>query len=99
LINVLRRVTLFVNGEISLDDLPPEIKGGDPIDMLMKSCSRCFFEEHMSYDQLMTCLETNLLRKALEIHEGNKSRAAKFLGLKPSTFRDKLVKYRLADSR
>jgi transcriptional regulator with GAF, ATPase, and Fis domain len=99
LINVLRRATLFANGEITIDDLPTEIKGGDSMDMLMKSCSRCFLEEHMSYDQLMTCLETNLLRKALEIHEGNKSRAAKFLGLKPSTFRDKLAKHHLADSR
>jgi DNA-binding NtrC family response regulator len=100
LINVLRRLTLFVDGgEIALADLPPEVKGGDSIEMLIKSCSRCFFEEHMSYDQLIVCLETNLFRKALEIHGGNRTRAAKFLGMKPSTFRDKLVKYHLTETR
>lgn len=99
LINILRRVILFVDDDITLDDLPPEIGGENPIEMLIKSCSRCFFEEQMSYDQIIACLEVNLLRKALEIHSGSKSKAADFLGLKLSTFRDKLVKYNLTDSR
>jgi DNA-binding NtrC family response regulator len=95
LVNVLTRVLLFVNDQITLDDLPPEIHSDDPIDLLVKSCSRCFFEHRMSYEEIVACLETNLLRKALEMHQGNKSHAAKFLGLKLSTFRDKLAKYNL----
>jgi len=93
LVNVLTRVLLFVNDHITLEDLPPEIRGEGPVDMLIKSCTRCFFEHNMSYEQIIACLETNLLRKALEMHHGNKSRAAEFLGLKLSTFRDKLVKF------
>lgn len=95
LVNVIGRILLFVNDTITLEDLPHEIRGEDPMDMLIKSCSRCFFEQQMSYEQIIACLETNLLRKALELHHGNKSRAAAFLGLKFSTFRDKLVKYGL----
>jgi DNA-binding NtrC family response regulator len=95
LVNVLTRVLLFVNDQISLEDLPPEIRGEDPVDMLIKSCSRCFFENQMSYEEIIACLETNLLRKALEMHRGNRSHAAEFLGLKLSTFRDKLLKYNL----
>lgn len=99
LINLLTRVLLFINDEITLNDLPPEFRGEDPIDMLIKSCSRCFFEEKMSFDQIVACLEINLLRKALELHHGNKSRAADFLGLKLSTLRDKLAKHNLTDIR
>ncbi len=95
LVNVLTRVLLFVNDEITVDDLPHEVRGEDPIDMLIKSCSRCFFEQRMTYDQIIACLETNLLQKALEMHHGNKSRAADFLGMKLSTFRDKLARYNL----
>ncbi len=95
LVNVLTRVLLFVNDQITLDDLPAEIRGEDPMELLMKSCQRCFFEHQMSYEEIIACLETNLLRKALEMHNGNKSHAAEFLGLKLSTFRDKLAKYNL----
>lgn len=99
LVNVLVRVLLFVNDEITFDDLPTEIRGEDPIDNLIKSCTRCFFEENMSYDQIMACLESNLLRQALDLHGGNKSKAAQFLGLKLSTFRDKLIRLNLTDFR
>ncbi len=95
LVNVLTRVLLFVNDQITLDDLPAEIRGENPMEMLMRSCQRCFFERQMSFDEVIACLETNLLRKALELHHGNKSRAAAFLGLKLTTFRDKLAKYNL----
>ena len=37
--------------------------------------------------------ESELLRSALDQHGGNKTRAAKHLGMKPSTFRDKLRKH------
>jgi len=94
--NILARTILFANDEITVEDLPSDIRGENPVEMLLKSCSRCFVEEEMSFQQIVECLESNLLRKALELHSGNKSRAAQYLNLKLSTFRDKLEKYHLA---
>lgn len=99
LVNIIMRILLFINDEITLNDLPLEIRGENAIDALIKSCTRCFSEERMNYNEIIACLEVNLLRKALEMHHGNKSRAADFLGLKLSTFRDKLAHYKTADSR
>jgi two-component system response regulator AtoC len=98
-INLLLRVTLFVNGEITLEDLPPEVKGEDTVEMLIKHCTRCFVERELDYDEVVVCLESNLLRHALDLNGGNKSRAAKLLGMKLSTFRDKLSKHKVADIR
>jgi DNA-binding protein Fis len=39
--------------------------------------------------------EINLIKRALEIAGGNKSKAAKLLKLKPSTLRSKIEKYKL----
>lgn len=97
--NILHRIVLFADEEIGVEDLPPEIKLENPLELLMRNCSRCFIEEQLSYQEILGCLESNLLRKALEMSDGNKSRAAKFLGLKLTTFRDKLKKYGLAGSR
>jgi len=44
---------------------------------------------------VVECLETNLLRQALKDAQGNRSRAARALGLSLSTMRDKLRKYGL----
>lgn len=99
LINVLQRVTLFVSDEITLDDLPPEIKGGDPIEMLVKSCTRCFVERDMDFTEVVACLEASLLRNALVMHGGNKSKTANYLGMKLSTLRDKLTKHQIAKIR
>ena len=96
--NVIQRISLFVNGELKAPDLPPEIREEDPIDLLVKACSRCFVDDNMTFDQIVACLESNLLRKALENSGGNKSQAAKSLKLNLSTLRDKLKKYRLDDS-
>lgn len=93
--NAVARISIFAKDTIEAEDLPPEIAGQHPIDMLLKTCTQCFFEERMSYDQIVGCLEMNLLRKALEMNGGNKSKAAKFLQLRLSTFRDKLSKYNI----
>lgn len=39
--------------------------------------------------------EQDIIRRALDIHGGNKTAAARSVGMKPSTFRDKLRKYGL----
>jgi DNA-binding protein Fis len=51
----------------------------------------------MSYNDVVACLETNLLRQALADAAGNRSHAARALGLSLSTLRDKLHKFGLGD--
>ncbi|HJZ10675.1 MAG TPA: sigma-54 dependent transcriptional regulator, partial [Acidobacteriota bacterium] len=59
--NIVDRLVIFAHDEITLDDLPLEIKGGDPVELLMHSCLRCFESGSMDFHQVMECLEMNLL--------------------------------------
>lgn len=93
--NLIQRISLFVNGEITLNDLPLEIKNENHVESLIKACHKCYIDGQMSLDQIVQCLEHNLLNEALHKHNGNQSSAAKELGLSLSTFRDKLKKYNL----
>jgi DNA-binding protein Fis len=49
----------------------------------------------MTFDQVVSCLEVNLLRQALSDSAGNRTQAAKALGMSLSTLRDKLKKFDL----
>lgn len=93
--NVIQRVSLFANGRIDVANLPPEIKQDDPFNAIVKACRRCFSEEQMTFDQVVACLEVNLLRQALQHASGNRTQAAKALGLNLSTLRDKLKRYNI----
>jgi transcriptional regulator with PAS, ATPase and Fis domain len=95
--NVVQRVALFANGAVHLRDLPAEVRDYRPIDLILKACNRCLTDEQMTFDQVVTCLESNLLRQALTQSGGNRSHAAKALGMSLSTLRDKLRKYNLED--
>jgi DNA-binding NtrC family response regulator len=97
--NVVQRMALFADGEITVKDLPAEIRDDPPIDLMTKACIRCFVDEQMSFEQVMACLETNLLQHALRQSGGNRTRAARALGLNLSTFRDKLKKHNLGNSK
>jgi transcriptional regulator with GAF, ATPase, and Fis domain len=96
--NVVQRVSLFLNGELKTADLPPEIRDENAIDLLIKACSRCFADDNMSFEQVVDCLEANLLKQALQQSGGNRTQAAKALKMNLSTLRDKLKKYGLEDS-
>ena len=96
--NVMQQVALFAEDDIRAADLPPEIAGTAPVERLIKACGRCIIDGRMSYSEVVACLETNLLRQALSDAGGNRSHAAKALGLSLSTLRDKLHKYGLDDS-
>ncbi len=96
--NVVQRIALFAGDAISVDELPPELREHRPIDQFVKACDRCFSEENMTFDQVIACLEVNLLNKALRETGGNRTRAAQLLKLSPSTFRDKLKKHNLNGS-
>ena len=91
--NLIQRIALFTEDEIKYSDLPPEIQNDKPIEYLLKACQKCYIEGEMAFDQIVSCLENNLLKEALTKSKGNQSQAAKSLGLSLSTFRDKLKKF------
>ena len=96
--NITQRLALFSEGEIVIGDLPPEVQDGHAVDLLVKACTRCLLEESLTYNQVVACLETNLLRQALTESAGNRSQAARILGLSLSTLRDKLKKHGLDEA-
>lgn len=91
--NIVQRMALFANGEIQMKDLPQECRGETSLGLIVKACQRCFTEENMTFDQVVSCLEVNLLRQALRDSAGNRTQAAKALGMSLSTLRDKLKKF------
>jgi two-component system NtrC family response regulator len=93
--NIAQRLALFAETQIRLEDLPPEVHDGHPVSLLVKACTRCLMDESLTYNQVVTCLETNLLRQTLADTAGNRTQAARALGLSLSTLRDKLRKYGL----
>ena len=94
--NVIQRVALFAEDEIEVTDLPAEIQTENPMEFLLKACNKCYVDGEMDFDQIVGCLEHNLLKEALKKTMGNQSRAAKSLGLSLSPFRDKLKKHQHA---
>jgi len=95
--NIIQRITLFAHDEITTADLPQEIIQESPMDTLLKACTRCFREDGMTFEQVVGCLEMNLLRQTLRDTKGNRSQAARRLKMSLSTFRDKLKKYNIDD--
>lgn len=91
--NVIQRLSLFSEDVIHPCDLPPEIRNEDPLELIIKACDRCFVDNNMSFENVVACLEVNLLKEALQKTECNQSQAAKNLQMSLSTFRDKLKKY------
>jgi DNA-binding NtrC family response regulator len=97
--NVVQRIALFAGSEVKISDLPAEIRDENPLDAIARACGRCFVDGTMSFDEVVNCIEVNLLRQALSQTEGNRSQAAKMLRMSLSTFRDKLKKYNLDQSK
>jgi len=91
--NVVQRASLFAEGEIKVSDLPDDYRQLDYLEQMVKACKACFTSGKMSYNAVIQCLEIRLLKEALRNADGNQSEAARKLGLKLSTFRDKLKKY------
>ena len=67
---------------------------GADVAQLAKACTRCLVDGEMSYTEVVSCLERNLLRQALA-EAGSRTQAARVLGLSLSTLRDKLKKFGL----
>jgi transcriptional regulator with PAS, ATPase and Fis domain len=96
--NVIQRASLFADKEIQIIDLPDDYQHFDHIDRLVKSCHSCFSSGDLPFNSIMQCLESRLLKEALESTDGNQSEAARKLGLKLSTFRDKLKKLEICST-
>ena len=94
--NVIQRLSLFVDGKITLSDLPVDIQTENHLEILIKACNKCYVDDSMNFDQIVKCLESNILNEALKKSKGNQTGAAKNLGLSLSTFRDKLKKHKLS---
>jgi len=86
--NVVRRTLLGLGtrGVIAREDVPGEIR----LAVLEGAAPR---EKPGSFRDMVEATERDLLTQALDAAEGNQSKAAASLGLKLSTFRDKLAKY------
>jgi DNA-binding NtrC family response regulator len=95
--NTVQRIVLFVDSDIKNEDLPVEIKNENPGEFLIKACQKCYTEGDLKYEQIISCLEHNLLRDSLIKHSWNQSKAAKSLGLSLSTFRDKLKRLNVSN--
>ena len=96
--NVTQRLALFVEDKIQLNNLPPEIRQRESLDVWLKACDLCFTKDEMSFNQVMTCLEIRLLKQALMDNKNNQSQAARTLKISLSTFRDKLKKHHILKS-
>lgn len=90
--NVIQRSSLFAENEIKIKDLPDDLAQIDHFEKLIKACQNCFNSGTMPYNEVINCLEFRLLSDTLKKTNGNQSEAAKKLGMKLSTFRDKLKK-------
>jgi DNA-binding NtrC family response regulator len=93
--NVSQQIALFANGTVEPEHLPADLREGHPVELLVRACSRCLLDASLSYNDVVFCLETNLLRQALAETGGNRTQAARMLGLSLSTLRDKLKKFGL----
>ena len=93
--NVIQRISLFASEEITMHDLPVEIREENPITSISKACHHCLVNENMTFDEVMNCLESNLIKQAMTESNGNRTNAARRLGINLSTFRDKLKKHGL----
>jgi len=90
--NVIQRSSLFAEEEIKIKDLPDDLAQIDHFERMVKACQACYNSGTMPYNEVLNCLEARLLNEALQNAKGNQSEAAKKLGMKLSTFRDKLKK-------
>ena len=93
--NAAQQIALFANGTVEPEHLPADLRDGHPVELLVRACTRCLVDASLSYNDVVNCLETNMLKQALAESGGNRTQAAKMLGLSLSTLRDKLKKFGL----
>jgi DNA-binding NtrC family response regulator len=93
--NVIQRAAVFAQNEITLKDIPSEIRDFNPLEHIISDCTICFNDNGMDLNHILACIEYKLMLEALRKTKGNQSHAAQLLSLNLSTFRDRLKKYKL----
>jgi len=92
--NVIERAMLLeAEDEILPEHLPPEITGEAPEDFVEHESSTDTIDS--LYPITLKDMERILIEKTLEKTSGNKSQAAKILGISRQTLREKVKQYRL----
>ncbi len=87
--NLMERLVLISdNNRIQLKNIPFEIRNPDSPEAFIPN-------EGKTLNEQLIAFEKNAIKKALEKYEGNKSKAADYLGLPVSTLRSKMEKYNL----
>ncbi len=88
--NIIERIVLLSEREIILpDDIPPEIMRSGRGEAALPSLGI----DDFSIDEILEGIEKDYLVKALELSGGNKTEAARLLGLTFRSFRHRLQKY------
>jgi DNA-binding NtrC family response regulator len=95
--NAIERAVVLSRGrgEILPTDLPAEISGAEIPDLLSQIRIP---EGGINFDDVVSSVERELLRQSVQMAKGNQSHAAELLGLKRTTFLDKMRKHKLLDN-
>jgi len=93
--NVIQRITIFAENEVTPEDLPTDLGNITSFENLAKTCTKCSLNGGLSFNDVIHCIEYNLITEALKKTGGNQSEAAKLLNLSLSTFRDKMKKHEM----
>jgi DNA-binding NtrC family response regulator len=94
--NAIERAVVLSRGrgEILPTDLPAEVGGAQIPDLLSQIRIP---EGGINFEDVVGSVERELLRQSLLLAKGNQSHAADLLGLKRTTFLDKMRKHRLVE--
>jgi DNA-binding NtrC family response regulator len=95
LYNTLERALLIGGGRITAEVLSAEIGGLPSFGARPQAAAAPHSPQNGGFKAAMEYAEKQLLVNALDACGGNKTAAATSLGMKPSTFRDKLTKHGL----
>jgi len=88
--NLIERMVIFSSSEVlTLQDVPQEMKGEFPAPERKESRELPYLD--------LTMLEREAITKALKETNGNKTQAAKVLGIGLRTLHRKLIEYELKD--
>ncbi len=90
--NVIQRASLFAEDEIRISDLPDDFAKLQDMDTLISECYNCFSSGKMNMKDVIRCLEEKIISEAISNANGNQSEAARKLGMKLTTLRDKIKK-------
>ncbi len=91
--NVIQRASLFTEDVIKVSDFPDDFAKFSDTEKIINACHKCYASGEMSMKEVVECLEKKIITEAIIDARGNQSEAARNLGLKLSTLRDKIKKF------